>query len=361
MADFGYDVSDYCDVDPVFGTLDDFDALVAEAHARGIRRCSSTGSRTTAPTGTRGSSSPRSSRRRPEAGLVRLARPRRPTAARRTTGSPRSRTATAPGRSTTPPVSTTCTCSCRSSPTSTGATPTSIEAMHDTLRFWLDRGVDGFRIDVIHRIVQGADFADDPPELARADGRRVALRSARGPRTATRHLACCSTAIPATVMSVGEVYILLDTAKVATYYGDDDELHLCFNFPPLFAPWDASKWRKPHRRVAAGARSASARGRRGCCRTTTTRAIARATAPRPERAAAAVLLLTLRGTPFLYAGRGARARGRRHVPPDRVVDPGGRDGCRAPIPWTSAPTHGWDGRNRGSRFRRRRASVRSRR
>ena len=38
MADFGYDVSDYCDVDPIFGTLDDADRLIAAAHDRGLRR-----------------------------------------------------------------------------------------------------------------------------------------------------------------------------------------------------------------------------------------------------------------------------------------------------------------------------------
>ena len=56
--------------------------------------------------------------------------------------------------------------------------------------------------------------------------------------------------------------------------------------------------------------------------------------------AAAVLLLTLRGTPFLYAGEELGLEDA-VVPPERVVDPGGRDGCRAPIPWTAAPGHGW--------------------
>ncbi len=60
-------------------------------------------------------------------------------------------------------------------------------------------------------------------------------------------------------MMVGEVF-LLDTKMVATYYGTNDELHLSFNFPPLFTPWEASRWRKqieitaseldPDRRVA---------------------------------------------------------------------------------------------------------------
>ncbi|MGV3759045.1 MAG: DUF3459 domain-containing protein, partial [Actinomycetota bacterium] len=53
-----------------------------------------------------------------------------------------------------------------------------------------------------------------------------------------------------------------------------------------------------------------------------------------------VLLLGLRGTPFLYAGEELGLEDA-VVPPERVVDPGGRDGCRAPIPWTSASGHGW--------------------
>jgi alpha-glucosidase len=56
--------------------------------------------------------------------------------------------------------------------------------------------------------------------------------------------------------------------------------------------------------------------------------------------AAAVLLLTLWGTPFMYAGEELGLEDA-VIPPDRVVDPGGRDGCRAPIPWTAAPDHGW--------------------
>jgi alpha-glucosidase len=56
--------------------------------------------------------------------------------------------------------------------------------------------------------------------------------------------------------------------------------------------------------------------------------------------AALVLLLTVRGTPFLYAGEELGLEDA-VVPPQRVVDPGGRDGCRAPIPWTAAEGHGW--------------------
>jgi alpha-glucosidase len=55
-----------------------------------------------------------------------------------------------------------------------------------------------------------------------------------------------------------------------------------------------------------------------------------------------VLLLTLRGTPFLYAGEELGLEDA-VIPPGRQVDPGGRDGCRAPIPWDGSPAHGWAG------------------
>ena len=53
-----------------------------------------------------------------------------------------------------------------------------------------------------------------------------------------------------------------------------------------------------------------------------------------------MLLLTLRGTPFLYQGEELGLLDA-EIPPERVVDPGGRDGCRAPMPWDSSPGHGW--------------------
>jgi alpha-glucosidase len=61
----------------------------------------------------------------------------------------------------------------------------------------------------------------------------------------------------------------------------------------------------------------------------------------PRARAAAVLLLTLRGTPFLYEGEELGLLDA-DVPPARAVDPGGRDGPRAPIPWDPSPGHGWE-------------------
>jgi alpha-glucosidase len=126
---------------------------------------------------------------------------------------------------------------------------------------------------------------------------------------------------------------------MARYYGSGDELHLGFNFPPIFAPWQADAFRAQVERVARelGPRDAwptwvlSNHDNRRHRTRYGSEARARA---------AALLLLGLRGTPFLYAGEELGLEDA-VVPPARVLDPGGRDGCRAPLPWEPGGAHGW--------------------
>ena len=145
MADFGYDVSDYCDVDPVFGTLEDLDELIAACHARGIRVCS-TGSRTTRPTGTRGSRSRAPAGTTPSAtGTCGATRP--------TTGSQFK--AVGPSWTLDPTTGQYYLHSFMAEqPDLNWDNPEVEAAMHDALRFWMDRGVDGLRLDAIHKIAK---------------------------------------------------------------------------------------------------------------------------------------------------------------------------------------------------------------
>jgi alpha-glucosidase len=141
-------------------------------------------------------------------------------------------------------------------------------------------------------------------------------------------------------MMLGEVP-LFSTELLASYYGEGDELHLGFNFPTLYAPWDEPTWRArideveqimgPRNAWPAWALSNHDRPRHRSRYGSEAKA-----------RAAAVMLLTLRGTPFLYAGEELGLEDA-VIPAERVVDPGGRDGCRAPIPWEPGPGHGWTG------------------
>ncbi len=220
------------------------------------------------------------------------------------------------------------------------ANPEVVAAMHEVMRFWLDRGVDGFRIDVVHGLGKDPELADDPDDAGRRSPRARSTTAPRPTRTCG-DLRVLLDRYPGDRMMVGEVY-LLDTAQVVPYYGDGDELHLSFNFPPLYAPWDAEQWRLQIENTSSLLDPVGAWPTWVLSNHDNPRHRTRYGGSEARARAAAVLLLGLRGTPFLYAGEELGLLDA-EIGPDDVVDPGGRDGCRAPIPWDPTGHHGWPG------------------
>lgn len=336
MADFGYDVSDFCDVDPLFGTIQDFDRLLDDAHGRGMKVIIDWVPNHTSDQHPWFVES-RSARDSPKRDWYYWRDPK-------PDGSPPNNwiASFAFGPAWTLDDRTGqmyLHCFLPEQPDLNWHNPEVVEAMHGTLRFWLDRGVDGFRMDVVHLIGKHPALPDDPPDLVALS--HVPLNNRPETHELLRGIRRLLDSYPGDRTSVGEVY-LFDTAMVAEHYGNGDELHLNFNFPPLYTPWIASKWRK---QIEVTAREL---GRIGAWPTwvlsnhDNQRHRSRYGGSEARARAACILLLTLRGTPFLYAGEELGMEDA-PIPPDQVVDPGGRDGCRAPIPWTAAEPHGWNG------------------
>ena len=332
MKDFGYDVADYCAVDPLFGTLEDFDRLVADAHGRNIKVMVDwvpNHSSDEHPWFVESRSSRESAKR--DWYWWRDGDPATPPnnwkAAFSRGQSPAWTWDDATGQWYLH-------CFLPGQPDLNWHNPEVVAAMHDTLRFWLDRGVDGFRMDVVHLIGKDPSLRDLP-----GDGSQVVV-SVDDPATheMLRDIRAVLDDYDGDRTSVGEVYVM-DTARVATYYGDDDELHMSFNFPSLWAPWEADQWKLRISEVVENFDPVGA---------WPTWVLSNHDVPRhrtrygseARARAAAVLLLTLRGTPFMYAGEELGLEDA-VVPKERRVDPGRRDGCRAPFPWDSSPSHGW--------------------
>ena len=350
MVDFGYDVSDYCDVDPLFGTIEEFDRLVDEAHALALRVIIDWVPNHTSdqhPWFVDAASGPDRDHR--DWYVWRDATP---------DGSPPNNWVAS--FDLTAPAWTFDEASGQwylhlfesAQPDLNWDQPAVVEAMHDVLRFWLDRGVDGIRADVIHCIGKDPDLPDDPPAVAGIP--HSALNNVPVTHERLRAIRRLVDEYPGDRVIVGEVY-LLTTKAVAAYYGEGDELHLSFNFPPLFARWQQGAWTECIEQTVAalGPRDAwptwvLSNHDNPRHRTRYDRAAARmgedpdTTARRSEARAraAAVLLLTQRGTPFLYQGEELGLLDG-VIPADRKVDPGGRDGCRSPVPWDGSPDHGW--------------------
>src|SRR4051794_20225144 len=157
MADFGYDVADYCDVDAIFGTLEDFDALLAAAHEHGLRVLIDWVPNHTSDQHEWFVAS-RSSRDDPKRDWY-IWRDPAPDG-----GPPNNWIGAFLNQSAWTLDETTGQYYLHlflpEQPDLNWRNPEVVTAMHDTLGFWLDRGVDGFRMDVIMGIVKRLDLAD---------------------------------------------------------------------------------------------------------------------------------------------------------------------------------------------------------
>src|SRR5262249_24968644 len=110
-------------------------------------------------------------------------------------------------------------------------------AIHDVMRFWLDRGIDGFRIDAIHCL--GRDVAiDDPPEVMEKGLPHSAVNDSDSTHAYIRELRRVADGYDSEPVLLGEVFLRATTA--IGEYLRPGELHLAFDFPFSFAPWDAS-------------------------------------------------------------------------------------------------------------------------
>jgi alpha-glucosidase len=347
MVDGGYDVADPCSVDPMFGDMHAFDAMLADAHALGLRVTIDV-----VPNHT--------SDRHPHFEAAIYARPG---------SAERDRYLfRPPGPDGGPPNN------WRSvfggpawsrelrtgqwylhlfapeQPDLNWRNPAVGDEYERILRFWLDRGVDGFRIDVAHGLVKDAELRDNPTGKGAAafgigDEERYAYDQPEVHEIYRRWRAVLDS-YPGERMATGEVW-LRDAGALARYVRPD-ELHLAFNFRYLMAPWEAPALRAaidtelavlppqtPATWVLSNHDVVRHRTRLG--------SLARARA-------ATLLMLALPGAAYLYTGE-ELGLPEVVVTPEAIQDPqwfrsGGaqasRDGARIPFPWSGTrPPYGF--------------------
>jgi alpha-glucosidase len=224
----------------------------------------------------------------------------------------------------------------------------------DILRFWLDRGIAGFRIDVAHGIVKDRELRDNPAatdddiEEYRWMGQRPTFSMNRPEvHDVLRRWRSVSDAYDGVL--IGETWVH-DVETLARFYGNGvDELHLAFNFVFLLGEFSVAALApvvaETEAVLPAHAWPVWTLGNHDVTRFPT-----RWTGGDPGLTRCALmLLLTLRGTPVLYYGD-ELAMPEAEIPPHRVVDPVGllgdprrlgRDGARTPMPWRDAPGAGF--------------------
>jgi alpha-glucosidase len=333
MVDGGYDVADPRGVDPLFGTLDDFDGVVADAHGLGLRVVIDV-----IPNHTSDqhpwfqaalSAAPGSAER--DRYLFRD----EPNNWNSVFGGSAWQQVDGPGGQLYLHLFT------PQQPDLNWRNPEVQADAETTLRFWLDRGVDGFRIDVAHGLFKDAEFRDNPrregPGIKSFAGmeQRFTFDQPEVHGVYRRWRALAESYRDRVLL--GEVF-LWDQDRVAAYVRDD-ELHLAFSFLLLGQKWEPENLRRAVDMTLAslGDRAAWALSNHDL-----PRHASRFGSVRRARAGA-LLLLALPGTAVLYQGE---ELGLEDAPvPESarqdVMQPS-RDPCRVPLPWASAgPGFGW--------------------
>src|SRR6185437_7115839 len=331
VADFGYDISDFQAVAPACGTLEDFDELVSEAHDRGIRvvidlvmnhtsvchpwfaeSCSG-----------RGSpkrdwyiwSDPGPDGRPPNNWLSAFEKCGPAWCYHEQTGQYYLHSFT-PGQ-----------------PDLNWRNPEVRAAMRKVWLFWLDRGVDGFRVDVAHRLMKDPQLRDNPAEIAHS------RRHLSHPRLRQRNLDLPETQEILTELrqvldsygdrlALGEVPIS-DDRRLADYFGGDG-MQTAFHIAFWEQPWHGAAFRETVDRLA-GLMHPKAVPTYALATHDISRTVTRYGAGARSRVAA-MMLLTLRGIPCIYYGEEIGMEDCQ-PPPDLVMDVDGRDGARIPMQW----------------------------
>src|SRR5215210_5794233 len=315
LADFGYDVSDHTAIDPVFGTLEGFDALVAEARQRGLRLLMDV-----VPCHT--SIEHTWFREHPD-WYIWSERPNNWLAA--FGGSAWTKLGARYYLHSFYPEQ----------PDLDWRNPELVAAMQEVFRFWLDRGAAGYRLDAIDRLLKDAELRDEPPASEpfglplrgeEASLARVMSRNAPGTGEALAHIreACGPEAF-----LVGEIY--LPSTDWRPYL---EHLDAGFAFELFHSPWEGG----PLRRAVEATLSVREAGAAWV--------LSNHDFPRlPNRVghenvrAAAMLLLTLPGTAFVYQGDEIGMVDGPGATPPR--DRAGRDSHRHPMQWDPSPGGGF--------------------
>jgi len=348
--DWGYDVSDYLGVHPELGTMADMERLIAEARARGLRVLLDL-----VPNHTSSAhrwfvdaASGRDARHRdyyvwadPAPG-----------------GGPPNNWLDATGSSAwawhEPTGQYYLHLFLDSQPDLNWREPAVHQEFREILRFWFDRGIAGFRIDVAHGLYKDAELRDDPPvagsgPLAGRYGHRPVF-SANRPEThgVYRDWRKIADDYQPPRLLLGETWVG-DLGRLAAFYGHDDELQLAFNFPFVFSPFDA-------RELSDVVGVTLARLPAGACPVWTAsnhdvgRFPTRWCGGDERKARLGLLLLaTLPGTTVLYYGdeigmtdvRVPRELRRDAMSRDRGSWDGSRDRARTPMPWNASRSGGF--------------------